>query len=82
MRMVGDTVTRAQFEANLAAKMGNVAFRADVVPLLRAGARYDVDEAYRLVLERLISRLEGEPWKGLVPAGTDEVPSLIDESKD
>lgn len=82
MQMVGETVSRAQFEANLAAKMGNAAFREDVIPLLREGVSYDADAAHRLVLGRLISRLEGESWKGLVPAGPDEAASLTDESKE
>lgn len=82
MQIVGGTVTRAQFEANLAAKMDDAAFREDVVPLLREGVTYDADATYRLVVERLISRLEGEPWKGLVPAGPGDAASSTAWSKD
>lgn len=82
MRTIGENVTRAQFEANLTEKMAMAAFRQDVVPLLREGVAYDADVTYRLVLERLISRLEGEPWKGLVPAGPDVEPTLNDDSQD
>jgi len=60
----GATVTRAMFEANLSEKVASSAFRSDVLPLLRDGDTYDVDAARALVLERLVSRLPGEPWRG------------------
>src|SRR5690625_1194044 len=69
MERGGHTVTRAQFEENLTTKMADVAFREDIVPLLHVDATYDADAAARWVMERLISRLEGDPWKGRVPAG-------------
>jgi len=46
-------------------KLASPDFRADVVPLLRDPAGYDVDVAASLVHDRLIARLPGEPWKGL-----------------
>ncbi|HET6496620.1 MAG TPA: nucleotidyl transferase AbiEii/AbiGii toxin family protein [Thermoleophilia bacterium] len=60
------TVTRAPFEANLAEKLASRVFRGDVLPLLRTGEAYDVDQAGALVLERLVARLPGEPWKGRI----------------
>ena len=60
----GAAVTRAMFEANLAAKLASAAFRDDIVPLLRDGDTYDVDAAGALVHQHLLSRLPGEPWKG------------------
>lgn len=60
----GATVSRAVFEANVAEKLTSSLFRDDVAPLLREAADYDVDGAAALVLEQLISRVPGEPWKG------------------
>jgi len=60
------TVTRALFEANLAEKLVSRVFRGDVIPLLRTGEAYDVDQAGALVLERLVARLPGDPWKGRI----------------
>ena len=57
-------ISRAEFEANLTAKLQVPAFLDDIVPLLRTGARYDVAEAAGLVRVRLIAKLRGEPWKG------------------
>jgi len=58
------TVTRAMFEANLAEKLASRAFREDVLPLLRTGDAYDVDQAGAMVREQILARLPGDPWKG------------------
>jgi hypothetical protein len=61
----GDTcVSRAEFEANLSAKLDAPAFLDDIDPLLPTGAHYDVAAAGALVSERLIEKLHGEPWRG------------------
>lgn len=61
----GDTaVTRAQFEANMAAKLDDALFVEDTAPLLRPGMEYDIHGAWDLVHESLVHRLVGEPWKG------------------
>ena len=60
----GHTVTRAQFEQNLAAKRVQPDFRQDVSPLLRPGFAWDVDAAVDSVIDRLVARLPGDPWKG------------------
>jgi len=60
----GRTVTRAQFEANLAEKRKHPDFRDDVGPLLRPEFSWDLDAAMDAVLEKIVSRLPGEPWKG------------------
>lgn len=60
----GRTVTRAQFEVNLAGKQARPDFRDDVLPLLRPGVSWDVDDAMERVLEQLIARLPGDPWQG------------------
>jgi predicted nucleotidyltransferase component of viral defense system len=63
MKANGLNVTRAQFEANLSDKVQNPSFRADVAPLLRDPADYDIDAASAIVHDRLVSLLPGEPWR-------------------
>lgn len=60
----GTSVSRAQFEANLAAKLNAPQFLADIRPLLPTDVTYDVAAANSLVRERLLSVLSGNPWKG------------------
>jgi len=64
MAFAGTSVTRAQFEANMAAKMRDPSFRGDVPALLRTGLAYDPDHAWARVHDALIARLPGAPWKG------------------
>lgn len=59
------SVSRAQFEANLAGKMQDRAFLDDITPLLRPDApAFDWRAAEQAVKSTLIERLPGEPWKG------------------
>jgi len=58
------TVTRAQFEANMAAKMGDATFLNDVPALLRTGLDHDPDEAWSRVRDAFVGRLPGERWRG------------------
>jgi len=60
----GRSVTRAQFEENLAGKRNQPDFRDDVGPLLRPGFSWNFDRALDAVLENLVARLPGDPWKG------------------
>ena len=60
----GHSVSRAQFEENLAAKRKQPDFRDDVNPLLRPGLSWEFDLALDTVLESLVAGLPGEPWKG------------------
>lgn len=64
MREEDRTVTRAQFEANLAQKRTQPDFRDDVGPLLRPGIHWDFEAAMDTVLENLVAPLPGDPWKG------------------
>lgn len=64
MEREGDPVTRAMFERNLAGKVGHAQFNADMSALLRTGYEWRPTEAARIVSERLIALLPGEPWKG------------------
>ena len=63
MKEGGHTVTRAQFEENLHGKANDRSFRGDIVPLLRPGVAWDFDAALEIVLEQLIEKLPGDPWK-------------------
>ncbi len=53
----GIRVTRAEFEANLLAKLGDRDFRTDILPLLAPGPDYDVDSAAAWVATEVLSRL-------------------------
>jgi predicted nucleotidyltransferase component of viral defense system len=57
----GHSVTRVQFEENLARKRERLDFRDDVQPLLRPGFSWDIDRAMDTVLETLITRLSPHP---------------------
>lgn len=57
-------ITRALFEENLAEKLRDPTFLADLSPLLSTGYRWDPKAEARLVSSLLIERLAGEPWKG------------------
>ena len=61
----GLTVSRAEFEANLTAKIRTATFREDIRPLVSADVAYDPAVAVQLVQRELLARLPGEPWKGL-----------------
>jgi hypothetical protein len=68
MERGGTQVSRAEFEANLAAKLDDPMFHRDLGPLLAPVPPemepFDVACAARLVLTHFIARLPGEPWRG------------------
>lgn len=53
----GVRVSRADFEANLSAKLADREFRTDIVPLLAPGLGYDVEEAATWVAQQVLRRL-------------------------
>jgi predicted nucleotidyltransferase component of viral defense system len=57
MQRGGHAVTRAEFEQNLQAKLGDPQFNADLGPLLAPGFAWDPDAAAAAVLDRLIRAL-------------------------
>lgn len=63
----GATVSRAEFEANLTAKLRSDVFLEDIRLLIPADIVYDPLNASKIVHDELITKLPGEPWKG---AGT------------
>jgi predicted nucleotidyltransferase component of viral defense system len=60
----GQSVSRAELEANLLQKLADPGFGRDVEPLVAPGTRWDSDAAARYVFEALASRLPGGSWKG------------------
>ena len=60
----GGAVTRAMFERNLAGKLLNPQFIADMSALARPGFEWKPEQAARTVARKLITLLPGEPWKG------------------
>jgi predicted nucleotidyltransferase component of viral defense system len=60
----GTTVSRVEFEANLAAKLASAEFLEDLRLLVPAEVEYDPAKAGQIVKDALIAKLPGEPWKG------------------
>jgi len=60
----GHHVTRAAFEENIASKLTDKQFCADMTGLLRPGIAWNIDDAGRFVMEHLLPKLPGEPWDG------------------
>jgi len=60
----GLRVSRAEFEANLSAKLIDPTFVADIGPLLAPNTVWKIDDAARFVSDELIARLPGDAWKG------------------
>jgi len=57
-------VTRAEFEKNLHEKMAAPVFLGDVGPLVAPGVEWNMEDVARHVLEKMVSRIPGEPWRG------------------
>jgi len=60
----GVTVSRVEFEANLAAKLESDVFLEDIKPLIAGDITYDPVAAAAIVEGELVSKLAGEPRKG------------------
>jgi predicted nucleotidyltransferase component of viral defense system len=66
-RYVGESglrISRAEFEANFAAKLADPTFTQDVAPLLAPRVEWDFEDAARFVREKMLARLPGSPWRG------------------
>jgi len=57
MRESGHKITRVAFEENLAAKLLDDLFLADITPLLRPGINWDLRHAAHVVSAKLLSNL-------------------------
>ena len=64
LKREGRRITRAQFEENIAKKVCDSQFTADISSLLAAGFLWNIDEAVAIVSSRLIPLLPGNAWKG------------------
>ena len=60
----GHRVSRALFEKNLALKLSDPEFSADISPLLADGFFWDMESAAPRVASSLIELLPGDPWRG------------------
>jgi predicted nucleotidyltransferase component of viral defense system len=60
----GHQITRAQVEQNLALKMRDRTFLADLSPLLAGGDAWDPVAAEARVSRDIVALLPGDPWKG------------------
>ncbi|MCK6531448.1 MAG: nucleotidyl transferase AbiEii/AbiGii toxin family protein [Polyangiaceae bacterium] len=67
MDHAGAVVSRAEFEANLAAKLASAVFLEDLRVLVSPEVGYDPTRAAKVVKDELLARLPGEPWKGAEP---------------
>lgn len=68
------TVSRAQYEANLSAKLQDKAFLNDIHVLLSPGSpKFDAPTHGATILKNLISLLPGEPWKGAADRRNEQV---------
>ena len=64
MERGGHKVSRAQFERNLLTKRLDPHFAGDIEPLLTPDGAWNLEEAFDVVMGRLVSSLPGEPWQG------------------
>ena len=60
----GLRVSRAEMEANLAAKLKDRRFVADLQPLLAPGIEWEPGVAAEWLADEITPRLGGDPWKG------------------
>jgi predicted nucleotidyltransferase component of viral defense system len=60
-------ISRAEFERNLTLKQKSKIFDNDIQALLsfEQKKQYDLSEAYEIVFNEFLSKLAGEPWKGM-----------------
>jgi predicted nucleotidyltransferase component of viral defense system len=60
----GTAVSRAEFESNLASKINDPIFLADVPKLLANGISFDPLGAHKKIRAAFLDHLSGAPWKG------------------
>lgn len=57
------SISRAEFEKNLIPKMNVHEFVGDVKALLSDGIEWNPEHAFDSVMDSLVSKLSGQPWK-------------------
>lgn len=60
----GSKITRALFEENLWEKKQRTDFREDITPLLNPTVSWSFDAALKLVVDKYVQHIPGNPWKG------------------
>jgi predicted nucleotidyltransferase component of viral defense system len=60
MRAEGHRIAARDYEKNLEAKMKHAGFVEDVTPLLSANMNYDIEEAFSLIIQQIVSRIDGD----------------------
>ena len=58
-------ISRAEFEKNLHEKIMSEDFLSDANHVLPARTPWDPKDAFRIISEKLIAQLMGNPWKGI-----------------
>jgi len=66
MGFMNSKITRAMFESNLAEKINDAIFTADIIPLLSENSRVMHDSLSEMerVMKNIIQHLPGDAWKG------------------
>jgi predicted nucleotidyltransferase component of viral defense system len=66
MKLGNVFVSRAEFEKNLLRKKKDIVFNRDIHFLLsmEQERQYKLEQAYKVVLDNFIVKLQGKPWKG------------------
>ena len=62
MRHEGVRVTQAQYEENVAGKLRDRQFSADIRPSLATGASWDMQADAEMIMSLLVRLLPGKPW--------------------
>lgn len=60
MKAEGHRISVGDYEKNIEAKVKHAGFAEDVTPLLPADMNYDVNEAFSLVIQQIVSRIESD----------------------
>ena len=63
MKEGGHFASRAQIEENLAAKRVDPRFASDIEPLLSPGTDWDFEVAMDVVLNDIVAKIPGDPWR-------------------
>jgi len=62
---IGTHITRAMFEQSLSQKQDSKDFIDDTSPLLEFNSAWNFAEAFEMVMNDIVGKLPGEPWKGV-----------------
>jgi len=60
MKAEGHKITAMDYERNLEAKIKHFGFMADIAPLVPPDMNYDIQEAFSLIMQQIVSRIDTE----------------------